>query len=203
MWNWREFYQLIEQMKKYTKVLYSGESLVQIPKEESIGEPFLLHTVSGVYRRNWAESSFCGYHASKVLAGRLVWLYLKKMPETGDVIFNTVFLRYGGKKQEVQREKHGIRMVYRKMAEDDVIRGKQNRKTEFFSMEMRFQKLIIIGRKETEIRKMTIAKLLDIFGRAVDEKGMLLLVEQNARILCQGIGEKENVQNAVTITKMI
>ncbi len=94
-------------------------------------------------------------------------------------------------------------MVYRKMAEDDMIRGKQNRKTEFFSMEMRFQKLIIIGRKETEIRKTTIAKLLDIFGRAVDEKGMLLLVEQNARILCQGIEEKENVQNAITITKMI
>lgn len=192
MWNWREFYQLVEKVKRYTRVLYSGESLVQIPQEESMGGPFLLHTVSGIYNGNGAESSFCGYQTSQVLAGRLIWLYVKKMP-AGHVMFNTVFLRYGGRKQEVQlREKHGIRMIYRKIAEERSNEGNGDcgRGTEFFSVSMKFQKLIIIGQKETEIRKMTIAKLLDIFGRAADEKGMLLLVEQNARMLCQGIEEK-------------
>lgn len=199
MWNWKEFYQLVNQVKRYTRVLYCGESLVQIPQEESMGGPFLLHTVSGIYYGNGAESSFCGYQASQVLAGRLVWLYLRKMPETGQVMFNTVFLRYGGKKQGVQlREKHGIRMIYRKMADNHKQERRYIGKTEFFSMRLEFQKLVIIGSKETEIRKMTVAELLDIFGRAADEKGMLLLVEQNARILCQGMEEKEEIENAIS-----
>lgn len=163
-----------------------------------MGEPFLLHTVSGIYRGNGAESSFCGYRTDQVRAGRLIWLYLRKMPKTGHVMFNTVFLQYGGKKQGQLREKHGIRMVYRRMAEE---RKTGERYPEPFSVDMKFQKLIVIGNRETEIRKATIAELLDLFGRAADEKGMLLLAEQNARILCQGI--EENGQARDMVSKMM
>lgn len=198
MWNWREFYQLVEQVRKYIRVLYSGESLVQIPQEESMGEPFLLHTISGIYHRNGKESTFCGYHAEQISASRLIWLYLKKIPDTDKVLFNVVFLRYGGKKPETQfRNQHGIRMVYRRMAESaidfDIAGNPEQKGAEIFSLHDSFQKLVIIGRKETEIRKTTIAQLLDIFGRAADERGLLMLAEQNARILCQGNGSREDL----------
>lgn len=196
MWNWREFYQMVEQIKKYTRVLSSGESLVQIPQEESMGVPFLLHTISGKYQGNGAENSFCGYQTDQVQASRLVWLYLRKMPE-GFVIFNTVFLRYGGKKQGIQlRERHGIRMVYRRMVQEqktekkDLKKEQNRKKMELFSMDVRFHRLVVIGSKEIEIRKATITELLNLFGRVADSNGMLVLVEQNARILCQGIEEK-------------
>lgn len=199
MWNWREYYHLVEQIRKYTRVLYSGESLVQIPQEESIGEPFLLHTISGIYYGDEKKSSFCGYDTEKTATGRMVWLYLKRMPGSGQTLFNAVFLRYGGKKQGERRRNHGIRMVYWRIAEsagklekEKIPKEEQEGKAEIFSVDDSFRKLVIIGKEEMELRKATLMEFLDIFGKAADEHGMLLLVEQNARILYHenGTGEK-------------
>lgn len=74
---------------------------------------------------------------------------------------------------------------------DCEISGKKNRlRSELFGVNGAFRKLVVIGRKETEIRRMTVAELLGVFGEAADENGMLLLSEQNVRILCQGDEEK-------------
>lgn len=190
MWNWREYYQLVEQIRTYARVLYRGESLVQIPQEESMGEPVMLHTISGICYGDGRKPFFGGYDPEKAAAGRMVWLYLKKMPEGEDVLFNVVFLRYGGKRQGV-RQRHGMRMLYRCMAEPEKepageLKAERSlcRRGEIFSAEDSFRKLIVIGREDAELRKATVAELLEVFGRAADEGGMLLLAEQNARMLC-------------------
>ena len=182
MWNWREFYQLADQIRKCTRVLCGGESVVRVASEGT----FLLHTISGIYQRETARISFSGHDPEKITAARLVCIYLKKLPENGEVLFNTVFLRYGGNiAPDIQ---HKIRMVYRRMAEDQSM--------ENFFLDGRFKRLVVLSQKETEIRKTTITELLGVFAMAADEQGMLLLSEQNARLLCHGLAdgrEQENV----------
>lgn len=177
MWNWREYYQLVEQVRKYTRVLYRGESLVQIPEET-----ICLHTISGKYDPYRQESFFCGYDAGTISTGNMVWMYLKKMPSGENVFFHTVFLRYDGKKQGERRKHKGIRMVYRSLA-DKTKDGEQGE--EAFFMDVSFQKLVIIG-KEEELRKAAVQEFLNLFGKAADERGMMLLSEQNARLLYHG-----------------
>lgn len=199
MWNWREYYQLVEQIRTYARVLYRGESLVQIPQEESMGEPMMLHTISGIFYGDGRKPFFGGYDPGKASVGRMVWLYLKKLPEGKNVLFNVVFLQYGGKRQGV-RQRHGMRMVYRCMAGPEAMSPGiceteiMGRKQEIFSLEDSFQKLVVIGRKDAELRKATVEELLEVFGKAADERGMLLLAEQNARMLCGGNGNGEKLQ---------
>ena len=135
MWNWREFYQLAEQIRKYSRVLCGGESIVRVASEGT----FLLHTISGIYRKEKGRISFSGHDPARITAARLVYIYLKKLPENGEVLFNTVFLRYGGKiAPDIQ---HKIRMVYRRMAEDKPM--------ETFFLDGQFKKLVILSQKET------------------------------------------------------
>lgn len=202
MWNWREYYQLVEQIRTYARVLYRGESLVQIPQEESMGEPMMLHTISGIFYGDGRKPFFGGYDPGKVSAGRMVWIYLKRLSEEETVLFNVVFLRYGGKRQGA-RQRHGMRMVYRCMAEPGLLSPGMceteavGRKQEIFSLEDSFRKLVVIGRKDAELRKATIVELLEVFGKAADERGMLLLAEQNARLLCRGNGGVEKLHQSM------
>lgn len=184
MWNWREFYELLERVRGHTQVLCSGESIVQLPPEEGAdaGEAYvLLHTVSGLYRGRGKKISFCGHDAERVQAARLLWLYLKRMYGTREVLFNAVFMKAGRREQEKarRRQQHGIRMVYKRMAhgQEGSLCG--------YSMDGGFYKLAIIGCRETGLRTATIAELLYVFADATDERGMIVLAEKNARELCQ------------------
>lgn len=188
MWNWKEFYQMADMVMRYTKVLGGGESMVRLEAESSSGEPFLLHTISGTYDKTDGWISFCGYQASKMTAARLVCLYLTKLQGEEKVLFNAVFLRYGGKNGVRQKRKtHGIRMVYRRMA------GEKTMGNLFWNGD--FQKMVVIGRKETQMRKVSVEELLRVFAEAADEKGMLMMMEQNVRMVCQGMyGEGVDAQ---------
>lgn len=193
MWNWKEFYQIIEQIGKYTRVLCSGESFVQIPQKESIGTPYLLHTISGRYYHCKENSFFCNYDIHQITANKLIWFYLKRIPGTKEILFNTVFLRHGRKRQKKPvQEQHGIHMVYRRIGKEQAA---EQGGMEKFCIDGKFKKLVIIGQKDIEMRKATIAELLEIFGRAVNEDGMMLLFEQNARIIYQEIEEKININD--------
>lgn len=192
MWNWMEFYQIIGQIRKYTRVLCGGESFIQIPQKENIGTQYLLHTISGRYYHHKKESFFCGYDTCQVTANKLICFYLKRIPGTKEILFNTVFLRHGKKRQRGPvREQHGIHMVYRRMAKEQITQDGMEK----FCIDGKFKKLVIIGQKDIEMRKATIAELLEIFGRAVNEDGMMLLFEQNARVIYQEIEEKENIDD--------
>jgi hypothetical protein len=192
MWNWREFYQMADMVRKYTRVLGGGESIVRVTSREAAGGPFLLHTISGTYNKQEDRISFCGYPAEKITAARLVCLYLKELPGGEEVLVNAVFLRYGGNRKGTKQryERHRICMVYRRMAGE--------KRLENLFLEGDFRKMVVIGTKETEIRKASIAELVGVFAKAADERGMLLLGEQNARIFCQGMicreGELEEVR---------
>jgi hypothetical protein len=187
MWNWREFYQMADMVRKYTKVLGGGESIVRVASEEAAGGPFLLHTISGIYHKKDGRISLCGYLAEKITAARLVCLYLKELPGGEEVLLNVVFLRYGGNRKGAKQRygKHGIGMVYRRMAGEKMMGN--------LFQDGNFRKMVVIGTRETEIRKVSIAELVGLFAKAADEKGMLLLGEQNVRIFCQGM-RQENCQ---------
>jgi len=200
MWNWKEFYELLAKVRKHTQVLCNGEGIMQIP---SVGENAcegdsyaLLHIVSGVYRGQGKEISFCGYEAEKVPAASLVWLYLKRLSQTGEVLFNAVFMKDGTYEQEKarRRQQHGIRMVYKRMAHSN---GEINQCLSGYSINGSFYKLAVIGCRETEIKMASIAELLHVFADAADERGMVVLAEENARVLCERHAEREEKLYAV------
>jgi len=185
MWNWREYYDLLAKVRKHTQVLCSGECIMQIPVNEAYGirQYVLLHTVSGRYFGPGKDISFSGYQAGKVKAAKLVWLYLMKIADSDEILFNAVFMKNGNREQEKarKRQQHGIRMVYKRMAQTDCVGETWQHG---FSVSGHFHKLAILGCGDTEIKNTSIEKLLHVFAGAADERGMVILSEENARAMC-------------------